>query len=342
MEPERWNRVESLYHSALKVAVNERAAFLKGECHDDDELRKEVESLLSYEDSAADFIELPAFTVAAKLVAEDNQNEPEAPAVDTVVSQRFRILEKLGVGGMGVVYKAEDTKLRRLVALKFLPSELSRDPQALERFQREAYAASALNHRNICTVHDVDEFQGQPFIAMELLEGETLEKRIGGKALPATELLDFAIQISEALEAAHARGIVHRDIKPSNIFVTTHSQCKILDFGLAKLQEGEAADEVKTTTLQAAADEEILFNLTLTRTGVAVGTAGYMSPEQIRGEKLDQRTDVFSFGLVLHEMATGNRAFKGSTGPLLHEAILSPAPLLVRQLNRALPARLPP
>ena len=193
MEPERWRRVERLYHSAVKVAANERAAFLQVECKDDDELRKEVESLLSYEDSAADFIELPAFTVAAKLVAEDNQNEPGAPAVDTVVSQRFRILEKLGGGGMGVVYKAEDTKLRRLLALKFLPSELSRDPQALERFQREAYAASALNHPNICTVHDVDEYQGQPFIAMELLEGEILENRIGGKALPAVELLDFAI-----------------------------------------------------------------------------------------------------------------------------------------------------
>src|SRR5215475_1168073 len=340
MEPERWNRVESLYHSALKVAVNERAAFLQDECKDDDELRKEVESLLSYEDSAADFIESPAFTVAAKLVAEDNTNAPAGPAADTVVSQRFRILEKLGGGGMGVVYKAEDTKLRRLVALKFLPMELSRDPQALERFQREAYAASALNHPNICTVYDVYEYQGQPFIAMEFLEGQTLEGRVGGQPLPTSELLDLAIQISDGLEAAHTRGIVHRDIKPSNIFVTTRSQCKILDFGLAKLQEPDATDEQRSIAAEIVSTEEIPSSLTLTRTGVALGTAGYMSPEQIRGETLDKRTDLFSFGLVLYEMAAGQRPFTGDTALVLADAILHREPTPVRELNRTIPQRL--
>jgi eukaryotic-like serine/threonine-protein kinase len=340
MEPERWRRVESLYHSALKVATDQRARFLRSECQDDDELRKEIESLLSYEDSAADFIESPAFTIAAKLVAEDSTNQLAGPAVDTVISQRFRILEKLGGGGMGVVYRAEDTKLRRLVALKFLPTELSRDPQALERFQREAYTASALNHPNICTVHDVDEFQGQPFIAMELLEGHTIESLIAGKPLATPELLDLAIQICNGLEAAHARGIVHRDIKPSNVFVTARGQGKILDFGLAKLQESETADEVQIPMPQSQTDDEIISNLTLTRTGVAIGTAGYMSPEQIRGEKLDARTDVFSFGLVLYEMATGCRAFVGESGPVLHTAILEQNPTPARELNPAVPSKL--
>ncbi|HTT17932.1 MAG TPA: protein kinase [Candidatus Sulfotelmatobacter sp.] len=339
MEPERWNRVERLYHSALRVAPDERAVFLQDQCKDDDELRKEVESLLSYEDSAADFIESTAFSVAAKLVAKDNANERIDPASGTVVSQRFRILEKLGGGGMGLVYKAQDTKLRRLVALKFLPPELSRDQQALERFQREAYAASALNHPNICTVHDVDEYEGQPFIAMELLEGQTLERRIEGKPLAISELLDLAAQIAYGLEAAHARGIVHRDIKPSNIFVTTRVQCKILDFGVAKLQDSEA-DEPETATARSGSDPDLLSNLTLTRTGVAIGTAGYMSPEQIRGEKLDARTDVFSFGLVLYEMATGRRAFAGETGSALHAAILEQTHTLIRDVNPGLPIKL--
>jgi eukaryotic-like serine/threonine-protein kinase len=340
MEPERWQRVERLYHSALKVSADQRASFLKGECPDDDQLRQEVESLLSYEDSAADFIESPAFTVAARLVGEDSTNEAAGPAVDTVVSQRFRILEKLGGGGMGVVYKAEDAKLRRMIALKFLPIELSQDPQALERFQREAYAASALNHQNICTVHDVDEYQGQPFIAMELLEGQTLDSRIGVQPLPISELLDLAIHISEGLEAAHGKGIIHRDIKPSNIFVSSRGQPKILDFGLAKVQESDVTDERRTIAPQTVPNEEILSNLTLTRTGFAVGTAAYMSPEQIRGEKLDARTDVFSFGLVLYQMATGRHAFTGDTLPVLHAAILDQKPTPVRKLNPELPAKL--
>ena len=341
MESERWRRVEQLYHSALKVSADQRATFLKTECQNDDDLRGEVESLLECEKSSADFIESPAFDVAAKLMAEDNANEQSTdPMSFGAVPPRFRILEKLGGGGMGVVYKADDTKLRRIVALKFLPPEFSRDPQALERFQREAYAASALNHPNICTVHDVDDYQGQPFITMELLEGQTLERRIGAHPLPTAELLELAIQISDALNAAHARGIIHRDIKPSNIFVTARSHPKVLDFGLAKLQEPETSDQQQSISEQQRAEQEWNPNLTLTRTGVTIGTAGYMSPEQIRGDKLDVRTDLFSFGLVLYEMATGQHAFKGETGPEIQNAIIEDVPSPVRQLNPTVPAKL--
>ena len=342
MEPERWRRVEGLYHSALQVPAEQRSTFLKNECQDDPELQKEVASLLSYESAAAGFIESPAFDVAARLVAKNNEKtEQTAPLpIASSASPRFRILEKLGGGGMGVVYKAEDTRLRRTVALKFLPPELTRDARALERFQREAYAASALNHPNICTVHDVDDSYGQPCIAMELLEGQTLELRIGTKPLPTSELLELGIQISDALDAAHAKGIVHRDIKPSNIFVTVRGQAKILDFGLAKLQDPETSDVGALTPAQPQAEKTWDPNFTLTRTGVAIGTAGYMSPEQVRGDPLDARTDLFSFGLVLYEMTVGQRAFPGETGPAVQAAILNQTPVPVRELNPQAPAKL--
>ena len=335
MESERWQRVDDLLQAAFERPQADRREFLRQACAGDKALEREVWSLVASEQKAGVFLQSPAIDVAARAIAlQQCQGTPEtAGCLTGQTISHYRIVEKLGSGGMGVVYKAEDLRLRRFVALKLLSDELAHDPQALSRFQREAQAASALNHANICTIYEVEEHNYQPVIVMELLEGETLKQRIRAGPIPTDELVDIGIQTAHALESAHAEGIVHRDIKPANIFITRRGHAKVLDFGLAKV--GSVLD--RHAAADAAGASTFTIEDQLTGAGSALGTVSYMSPEQVRAGDLDARSDLFSFGVVLYEMATGKLPFRGESQEKVFDCILSRAPV---RPNPGLPAEL--
>ena len=318
MDPDRWRKVESIFHEALDAGDSGRAGVLEQSCAGDEALRREVESLLAQHVKGGSFIETPAFAIPLASVPASESDKPISDLAKTVIGH-YRVLNRIGSGGMGVVYEAEDLKLRRHVALKFLTEDIAKNPQWLERFRLEARVASALNHPNICTIYEVDEVEGRVFIAMELLEGQTLKQMISGKPLQVGTVVDLGIQIAGALAAAHSKGIVHRDIKPANVFLTKQRRIKVLDFGLAKLTQQPAGAEERGLTHR-------------TETGVVMGTVGYISPEQIRGQTADYHADIFAFGAVLYEMLTGTRPFEKATAAETMTAVLNEEPPAISQI----------